>query len=385
MRALARISLCLGLFSLPARGLAAPAVILLGDNSTPGVPATLREAAIRAVTASLGQLAGVELRRLLDPEARLTARLERLFAETRSHSERFEEKQALLKLAEAEQAFRAAFGPVPSVEPLARLLLTRVRILAELQREEDLRRDLERLLALDPGRSFDPAQYPPRLVKLWKKLQARGGKRRATLTVATVPPGLTVIVDGARRGSSPVTISLPPGEHFVAAGGSGTATMLGAEGGQLTLRATSRADLSWRREARELGASWALLCELEPASGGTYGLRLRLLSAAGTSAKTLSSRPLGVQSLEQGAAILCARLAALLGGRAGTSDGPTIATSAPSDPGPAAWLVPRPRRAPVWRRWWFWTAVGVAVAGGVATAVILTRERETRIQLSVER
>src|SRR5439155_26367961 len=27
-------------------------------------------------------------------------------------------------------------------------------------------------------------------------------------------------------------------------------------------------------------------------------------------------------------------------------------------------------------RWWFWTAIGVVVLGGVATAVVLTREKQ---------
>ena len=30
--------------------------------------------------------------------------------------------------------------------------------------------------------------------------------------------------------------------------------------------------------------------------------------------------------------------------------------------------------APVWGTWWFWTIVGVAVAGGAAAAVVLTRD-----------
>jgi tetratricopeptide (TPR) repeat protein len=32
-----------------------------------------------------------------------------------------------------------------------------------------------------------------------------------------------------------------------------------------------------------------------------------------------------------------------------------------------------PRAAPVWRRWWFWTAIGAVVAAGAITAVALGR------------
>jgi tetratricopeptide (TPR) repeat protein len=46
---------------------------------------------------------------------------------------------------------------------------------------------------------------------------------------------------------------------------------------------------------------------------------------------------------------------------------------------PAATLVAQPAPSsepesrPVYKRWWFWTAIGAAVAGGVVAAVVLTR------------
>jgi tetratricopeptide (TPR) repeat protein len=39
---------------------------------------------------------------------------------------------------------------------------------------------------------------------------------------------------------------------------------------------------------------------------------------------------------------------------------------------------PRPR-APLWRRWWFWTAVGAAVVAGAITAAALSRGSETQV------
>jgi hypothetical protein len=38
-----------------------------------------------------------------------------------------------------------------------------------------------------------------------------------------------------------------------------------------------------------------------------------------------------------------------------------------SEPGP-----PAPRSSPFYERWWFWTAIGVVVAGGVVTALVLS-------------
>jgi hypothetical protein len=41
---------------------------------------------------------------------------------------------------------------------------------------------------------------------------------------------------------------------------------------------------------------------------------------------------------------------------------------------PAVDATPPPAdRTPVWRRWWLWTAVGVAIAGTATTIFIVTR------------
>lgn len=38
--------------------------------------------------------------------------------------------------------------------------------------------------------------------------------------------------------------------------------------------------------------------------------------------------------------------------------------------------VPLEKESPVWARWWFWTGIGVVVAGGVVTAIALTTEKD---------
>jgi tetratricopeptide (TPR) repeat protein len=59
---------------------------------------------------------------------------------------------------------------------------------------------------------------------------------------------------------------------------------------------------------------------------------------------------------------------------------PVAAAPIDAQPAPAAPVLasePQPEPSPAWKRWWFWTAAGVIVAGGVAAAIILTRP-ETR-------
>jgi len=66
---------------------------------------------------------------------------------------------------------------------------------------------------------------------------------------------------------------------------------------------------------------------------------------------------------------------------------PAVATMPPSLPGAArpraasenptvllaATPTPEPAHRPAWKRWWFWTGVGVVVAGGVAATLLLAR------------
>jgi len=58
-----------------------------------------------------------------------------------------------------------------------------------------------------------------------------------------------------------------------------------------------------------------------------------------------------------------------------------VASPSPAGEQPAALIStpapePEPARRPIYKRWWFWTAAGVAVAGGVAAAFLLTRNNE---------
>jgi hypothetical protein len=54
----------------------------------------------------------------------------------------------------------------------------------------------------------------------------------------------------------------------------------------------------------------------------------------------------------------------------------SVKTSLEAEPAPAE-TPEEPSASPVYKRWWFWTAVGVLVAGGVTTALVLGRDKQT--------
>jgi hypothetical protein len=61
---------------------------------------------------------------------------------------------------------------------------------------------------------------------------------------------------------------------------------------------------------------------------------------------------------------------------AASTSSPTVVVQTPpaGATGPAA---TSEASAPIYARWWFWTAVGVVAAGAVTTAVLLTRDKQT--------
>lgn len=50
---------------------------------------------------------------------------------------------------------------------------------------------------------------------------------------------------------------------------------------------------------------------------------------------------------------------------------PTLGTTLTPDAGSSA--APKSHPSPTWRKWWFWTAVGVAIAAGVTAAALSSR------------
>ena len=306
------------------------------------------------------------------------APIEELLTEAKSHSEQFHEQQALETLNRAERAFRAGFGRWVSVKPLIRVLLARARLGADLGNKAEVKRDLGRAVVLDPELTLDPGLFPPDLVRTFRRIKQR--TRHVSLTITTSPPGHPVWVDGKRRGQAPVLVKLPPGEHFVAAGWRGTTrgkvVPVGEQGVRVTLAAPQRARLSdhrLRNMGQEVGARWVVGLYLRKMGAG-HQVRVRaIVTRAVQVPRVYRAKPVERPRLTWAISQVAVQLQGGL--RGGTVGGGPTPIRAPSTT----------KEGSIFTSWWFWTAVVAVVGGGTAAAVVLTRDSDPGVKVTIER
>jgi hypothetical protein len=295
-----------------------------------------------------------------DPE--LSAQIvEGAIAEARRQSEQFEEQKALATLERAETAYRRA--PQIDVKPMIDLLLLRARIQFDVGKIPAARDSLRRVAALDPTHKLDPGEYEPRLLSLWQSERKVASKTQGTLSVEGEGQ---VMIDGSPRGTAPQTLALPAGEHFVALAAPGRtpvveAVMLHA-GDTRTMKPPSPREAARREprsaqaaalfEAARAGGAQAVVESRLRRDGGRLVLESKLVeTASGRVIASVSGPP------EQ------------VGSALATALHPAVATAPhdghrDGDDGAAS--------PPFYARWWFWTLIGVAVAGGAVAAFTLS-------------
>jgi tetratricopeptide (TPR) repeat protein len=117
-------------------------------------------------------------------------------------------------------------------------------------------------IALNPGRSPDPALYPPDVTGLYEEVRAESASGTASLQL-TAPASMDVWVDGMPSGKTPATVAdLMPGVHYVRARSDGrmaTARIKVEPGSEAVVRlepvepTLGTAATSEARQAREIG------------------------------------------------------------------------------------------------------------------------------------
>jgi hypothetical protein len=249
-----------------------------------------------------------------------------------------------------------------------------------------------RAAVLAPDRVLPPRRFPPLAVASWALAVAAIAERPRGMLTVRAPQRARISIDGAASAAPPASrAELPYGEHFVRVeevGHRPWAALVGLTEPTLAIERPAVAPLSFDDQeaaarARRMGASFALLAQLQLA--GRPAIELRLVNAITGARQDATIVPFE-QLGDQGA--LAAALMRLdeqvrraeLERRSGARPGqPHVAvlpplTSAPPPPlredrpalreNPGAWLR---------LRWPLVTAIGVAVLSSVVLGVAVSR------------
>ncbi len=326
-----------------------------------------------------------------------------------------------MKLDEAERIFENAAGmlrqnPVVGCQPdrMAEMMLYWARAVLDSGEELGAQVLLGQLVRFDPDAAPDPAVMPPNLVATFDlALDERRGHERAKVLLQSGPAAASLYADCRRLRGGVVEFRGVAGDPLLLAATCREQMVFGqslslAGGPRRWIdvhcgRSGQRRELeqqlaAWSRAGGELAALTGRAAAELDAAADALGVRLLLLAAPGAGAgdalrlglyvrsNGLAGAPLAVATTASGrpepdalaAAVkeLAARvrspsvLAALKPAPAPEPDVAAVETAAAGSGAEGA--AGAAERGPAWwESWWFWTAAGVVVAGGVATGLAL--------------
>jgi hypothetical protein len=250
--------------------------------------------------------------------------------------------------------------------------------------------------ALAPKQRPDEAVFSPDVFKVYEAaIKSESG--RGTLRIESVPPG-EVLVNGREVGASPLTVKRPAGHHLVTLRRAGYETELqwavvNAEGSvevRARLAPLSQKTAYYRTLAavrRELAT---------PAPGAATARLSGMLSVRSVVLVTYEKGAARAVWAQKGAWSRSYRATVRPGGerafaagfgRVGSVAGPAAGTGCvqPSDCLAGLRCVRgrcvspvSPDGTPFYKTWWFWTVVGVTVAGGATGVIVWSTTRSER-------
>ncbi|MBI2894857.1 MAG: PEGA domain-containing protein [Deltaproteobacteria bacterium] len=295
------------------------------------------------------------------------------------HAE-LEHQPALERLA---QARLILVTEVPAAE--ARQALRDVRFLEgsallALGRAGDAARAFRASRRLDPQWSADPGVVPPQVIVAWEASGRRPPADVGRVAIRSEPAGAQVFIDGVPAGTTPVVV------ESVEAGT--VALALEREGHRRIVVPV------------EVGAGRVedVSFTLDPLAAGERLREARLALDGQRPDPSVLRRIRDVLEVDRLIAVSAGQVFLVDERPAGEATEVSLDAAAAAvqrwlaPPPPAVAQVARPtpgRRptaatsSPFYGRWWFWTAAGTAVAGGVALALALTMDPGREIELHI--
>jgi hypothetical protein len=327
-----------------------------------------------------------------------------LLAEARGLVEQAQYAEAMPHLEEVIGRFDENLGLIKRKDLTDALMLLAVTRCAA-RRQEECVATFEKVLTFREAMPWDAERYPDLAAAAFEEARQRVRRRaRGSVEFRTEPEGAEIFVDGRSRGASALVVEgLLVGDHYV------TIKLAGYE--KVAARFTVAPDYQETYEyTLERSDQYLILQQalrdLQPEIGreraGTGILALRgILFVNQVVLGRIDERPDGqlavhvcLYDLRTGLRLKDLRRE----GRLGTAGplarlGPDLYqgvdlrgfVEAPPAPPPP----PPPPSRSVFTQWWFWTAVGVAIAG-VTTAVVLAPESEgppegtTRVTIGID-
>ncbi len=368
---LALTALGLGGCAGPAqvRGEAVPVRIFLGADAAGAARALARQPYLKVAEEDGRSAISARARASSssDPRASELAGVRAGLGRARESYRRLRFAEALAELGRA-QAVMAQLASAPAeLELLGELAQQEALNHLALEQREAAERALSLAFALG-HRGPAEGQLPPRVESfIAAARQARASAARAPLRIATSPAGAEIFLDGRPAGRGPTTVTAAVGLHHLRVATPGYR----ATGSLVRVEARGAdASLSLERAPSEDTAR-ELLGSLDRGGAPAPELLLRVVGA-----------PAGWLAVSAAAAGRQAELLWARGDRpplwlrcSGASDDALGACLGPqlyravTGKDPAAPSGAQAARVPIYKRWWFWTAIGAVVVAGAGTGI----------------
>lgn len=326
-----------------------------------------RAAAVRARLARFAQERGlglVDLGRAGPPPSRARARL----AAGIESYHAFRYPQALASLEQAVAEVEASGGADLERRELADLFLYRALSATETGDAETARDNLVRAAVVYPGYPIDKARFRPSLITAYERARDAVQALDAAEVELRFPGGCAVTIDGGETSASSVH-NLRPGRHLIRARCPGKRPF-----------AASPTFAAGRQTYRPA---------LEPLPGD----RDRVLAATAPASRviwvSLSGAEVAIALLDRRSRAATRRWTLRLASAAGAGRlDPILASLIDREfaaPAPDPIVIEKPARSkPLYRRPWFWVAVGAIAVGAVAVPVALTRSDDPGFDVTLD-